>query len=64
MIELEAENQIDLKNFQMEEEKAKARIKMLETVLQNYKEEEEAKNMKMQAILKDVFKPSAVLANI
>ena len=62
--ELEAENQINTQNFRMEEEKAKSRIKILENAVENYKEEEENRSRKMQAIMKEVFKPSQVLASI
>ena len=53
-----------MKNFQIEDEKAKQRIKTLENVVEGYKEEEEAKSRKLQSLLKDVFKPSQVLAGV
>ena len=47
----------------MDNEGLKSKIKLLEDTLERYREEDDSRNKKAQALIKEVFKPSAVLAN-
>lgn len=62
--ELEADGQINSKNFTMENDHLKTKIKNLEDTLSRYKEEDDTRNKKAQAMFKEVFKPSQVLTNL
>lgn len=48
----------------MENEHLKAKIKNLEDILARYKQEDDIRNQKAQAMFKEVFKPSQVLSSI
>ena len=61
-LELEAENEINLKNAKMESEHLKAKLKSLEDILQRIREEEDTRNRKAQDMIKEVFKPSVALS--
>ena len=63
MKESEAENQINMKSHQNECETLKSKVKMLEETIQRYKEEDEIRNIKGQAMIKEYFRPSSVLNN-
>jgi hypothetical protein len=39
----------------------KTKVKMLEETIQRYKEEDEIRNVKAQAMIKEYFRPSSVL---
>ena len=63
---IDEENDIlvhEYKNYQMENEHLKSRIKTLEDILSRYKQEDDERNKKAQAMFKEVFKPSQVLTN-
>lgn len=48
----------------MESEHLKSKIKSLEDILNRYKDEDNERNKKAQAMFKEVFKPSQVLSSL
>ena len=56
-----AETAINSKSYQSEIENLKSKVKMLEETIQRYKEEDEIRNVKAQAMIKEYFRPSSVL---
>ena len=48
----------------MESEHLKIKLKTLEDIVKRFKEEDEMRNAKAQAMLKEYFKPSAVLNSL
>ena len=61
---MEASNEIDMRSMQMDNEQLKSRLQSLEDIIKRYKEEDESRTRKAHDMLKDVFKPSAVLAHL
>lgn len=59
--EMEAEYEINLKNIQMERDQLKLKVNSLEDIIDKYKEEDDSRNKKAHAMIKEVFKPSNVL---
>jgi len=55
------EKEIQMKNADMEKEQLKSKLKSLEELLARYKEEEDDRNKRAQAMFKEMFKPSTVL---
>jgi hypothetical protein len=62
--ESEAESEINSKNYQIECELLKSKLKSLEDTVQRFKEEDEMRNSRAQAMIKEYFKPSVALSNL
>jgi hypothetical protein len=59
---MEAEYEINFKNIQMERDQLKLKVNSLEDIIEKYKEEDDSRNKKAHAMIKEVFKPSNVLS--
>ena len=58
---MDAEYEINIKNVQMERDQLKQKVKALEDIVEKYREEDDSRNKKAHAMMKEVFKPSNVL---
>ena len=61
VLEFEMEKELQTKNSDMEKEQLRSKLKNLEELVQRYKEEEDDRNKRAQAMFKEMFKPSTVL---
>jgi hypothetical protein len=53
-----------LKRHQLDEEKSKMQVQRLEALIESFRDEDNSRHLKIQQVIKDVFKPSQVLANM
>ena len=55
---------MSIQKYKLEEEKCKVQVQRLEALIESYRDEDNSRNMKIQHVLKELVKPSQVLASI
>jgi hypothetical protein len=58
---MEAEFSISQKSVESDRDQLKLKLKSLEEIVDKYREEDDTRNKKAHAMIKEVFKPSTVL---